>query len=274
VHTAIAWRQASLDDNERAVVELACPLEITVRPHGIAGLVGRARFTDFVARVEQAPTGTVTVRVPNRADLVPEAVACILDTAASVLRRFPAGVHRFWCRAWDTGHYAGAAMSDGGTVYLDPAYVLSGAMESSRRAQAAKWLTEPQDTDAETLERLFLLTPRRYTDLDRTVAHELWHGLEQGVARLGGIAFHRALGEALGTDTLEHALSGRAEDAPPEWRAAFSRLVTEVSWYAATNPREAKAEMFKLWWRGDTEPTPLVRRFADLVQRELPAPSG
>ena len=75
----------------------------------------------------------------------------------------------------------------------------------------------------------------------------------------------------LGVDTLEHALSGRAPDAPPEWRAAYERVVTEVSRYAATNPRETKAEMFKFWWRGNTEMTPAVRRFAELVEQELPA---
>jgi hypothetical protein len=270
----VTRRDSSRVDNERAVVELAQPLEVTVRSRGLSALVGMARFTDFVATVDGSPTGTVTVRAPNRADLVPEAVARILDTAASVLRRFPAGVHRFWCRAWDTGHYAGAEMSDGGTVYLDPAYVLADAMEAARRAAVARHPDVSHDVDADTLEQLFVGVRRRYTDLEGTVAHELWHGLEQGVSRFGGIAFHRALGEALGVDTLEHALSGRAPDAPPEWRAAFARLVTEVSWYAATNPREAKAEMFRLWWRGDAEPTPIVRSFAELVEQELPPQRG
>src|SRR5262249_30883416 len=149
----------------------------------------------------------------NRADLIPEAVARILDTTASVLRRFPAGVHRFWCRAWDTGHFAGATMSDGGTGYLDPAHVLADVVEPARPERVAVWHAQARDRDADARERVFVQVPRRYTDLDGTVAHELWHGLEQSVTRLGGIAFHRALGEALGVDTIEHALSGRAPDA-------------------------------------------------------------
>ncbi len=270
--TQIGWREPSRDDIERSVLDLTRPLGVSVRrPRGLGGLVGKARFTDFVADVDGAPTGTVTARVPNRADLAPEAIASILDTATSVLDRFPAGVHRFWCRPWDTGNSAGATMSDGGTVYLDPAYVLADAMESSRRAWVMRWITEPRDERADAVEQPFVVATSRYSDLDRLVAHELWHGLEQSVTRFGGVEFHRALGEALGVDTLEHALSGRAPNAPPEWRAAYERLVSEVSPYAATNPRETKAEMFKLWWRGNTEMTPVVQRFAELVERELPA---
>ncbi len=38
-----------------------------------------------------------------------------------------------------------------------------------------------------------------------------------------------------------------------------------MSPYAATAPVEATAEMFKLWWCGSGEYSPIVRRFGELV---------
>ena len=48
------------------------------------------------------------------------------------------------------------------------------------------------------------------------------------------------------------------------------RLVDEVSEYATTNPREATAEMFKLWWCRDGAPSPVVARFGELIEEFFP----
>ena len=82
--------------------------------------------------------------------------------------------------------------------------------------------------------------------------------------------FNAALGDALGVGTLEHALRGRERDAPPEWRAAHERLVQDVSAYAGTNPREASAEMFSLWWTTPAPRPPVIERFGELVERYFP----
>ena len=87
------------------------------------------------------------------------------------------------------------------------------------------------------------------------------------------ISIHRALGEALGVDTLEHALRGGSPSAPPAWQHAYRRIVDEVSRYATTNPHEAKAEMFMQWWCRSGEPTPIVARFGEIIEAALPAAS-
>jgi hypothetical protein len=47
---------------------------------------------------------------------------------------------------------------------------------------------------------------------------------------------------------------------------AAGRLLAEtVSNYATTNPLEATAEMFELWWHGASNPT--IDRFGELLDR-------
>jgi hypothetical protein len=84
------------------------------------------------------------------------------------------------------------------------------------------------------------------------------------------VEFNAALGDALGVESLEHALRGRERGAPAEWQAAHAQLVRDVSNYAGTNPREATAEMFSLWWRGDRA-SPVVARFGELVEQHFSA---
>ena len=87
--------------------------------------------------------------------------------------------------------------------------------------------------------------------LDGVVAHECWHVVEgQFVGRPlpGHVAFRREVGEYFGVETLEHVTHQLGTRAPPELQAATARLAAEVSGYATTNPLEATAELFKLWW--------------------------
>jgi hypothetical protein len=65
-------------------------------------------------------------------------------------------------------------------------------------------------------------------------------------------------------------LRGGSASAPPAWQHAYARVVDEVSQYAKTSPREAKAEMFMLWWCRTGTPSPLVARFGEVVEAALP----
>ncbi|HTT87702.1 MAG TPA: hypothetical protein VMF60_10060, partial [Acidimicrobiales bacterium] len=59
--------------------------------------------------------------------------------------------------------------------------------------------------------------------------------------------------------------------APEAWRRAHDALVTQVSPYAATDPGEATAEMFKAWWCRSGPLSPVVERFAGLLEEYFPA---
>jgi hypothetical protein len=111
--------------------------------------------------------------------------------------------------------------------------------------------------------------PAPINQIDGTTAHEIWHQMEGAIeARrsMDGIDLRRRLGEALGVETLEQAVNGIRPRSPDSWKVAHARLVQEVSPYGATAPVEATAEMFKLWWCANGEPTPIVRRFGELVE--------
>ena len=111
--------------------------------------------------------------------------------------------------------------------------------------------------------------PAPFNQIDGTTAHEMWHQMEGALeARrsMDGINLRRALGEALGVETLEQAVNGARPRTSDAWKAAHARLVNEVSAYAATAPVESTAEMFKLWWCSTGEPSPIVRRFGELIE--------
>jgi hypothetical protein len=109
------------------------------------------------------------------------------------------------------------------------------------------------------------------------VAHEYWHNLDTTLVASPAryLELNRALGAELGVETFEHALRGQGRGAPDEWQRAFRRIVEEVSPYAATNMREATAELFKLWWCADPAgaTSPLVARFGALLDRFFPRPA-
>ena len=109
--------------------------------------------------------------------------------------------------------------------------------------------------------------------LESTTAHELGHLLDawmQARHYPESIELRRELGRHFGVATLEHALRGNAE----EDAVARAQLVAEVSEYAGTNTVEAFAELFKLWWRRDDEPSRAVSLFGELMDRYLPVPAG
>ena len=79
------------------VADLVPDITVDVRAKGLARFGGgRPRLIDVVAS-DPSLRKPVTVRMPNRPDAIPEAVAEILDTAVRVLRRFPVEILRISC---------------------------------------------------------------------------------------------------------------------------------------------------------------------------------
>jgi hypothetical protein len=113
----------------------------------------------------------------------------------------------------------------------------------------------------------FLASTNRF---EGTVVHEIWHVVEAGVearSYRSTVEFRRRLGQSLGVETLERATRSWAPGASSDsaiWQAAVARLGAEVSDYATTNPKEATAEMFRLWWTVD-EPSSTVSLFGSLL---------
>jgi hypothetical protein len=213
--------------------------------------------------------GALRVRLPRDTEVMPEAVAAALDTALAVKARFGRAASGIGGLSFDhggealaTGAISGLAEGASGVVVLTPNFVGADLLAGERRARAeAGWQVRPSPASA-----------RPFAPLDRVVAHECWHYLDAEI-RVSGTAyieFNAALGDALGVDTLEHALRGRERDAPGDWRAAHERLVQDVSAYAGTNPREASAEMFSSWWTTPAPRAPVVERFGELVERYFP----
>jgi hypothetical protein len=221
-----------------------------------------------VIRVTTADRLRMKVRVPDRADVMPEMLAAALDTALAIRRRFgrmASGVHAIsiddGAGGFDDHRTAGAATSGTGTFFLDTSLACGEAMDAQRRRTAGGRGISAQ-------------VRRPWFSIDGVVAHEYWHNLDTTVAATPTtyVEINRALGAELGVDTFEHALRGRETTAPPAWQHALGRIVQEVSPYATTNMREATAEMFKLWWCAPTDvpPAPLVACFGALLDRFYP----
>ncbi|HEX5586639.1 MAG TPA: hypothetical protein VFZ17_04985, partial [Acidimicrobiia bacterium] len=229
----------------------------------------RALFRGPDLHVARDGRGVLRVRLPRDTEVMAEPVAAAIDTALAVKTRFGRAASGIGGLSFDhggealaTGAISGLAEGASGVVVLTPNFVGADLLAGERLARAeAGWRMRPAPA-----------TARPFRTLDAVVAHECWHYLDAEI-RVSGttyIEFNAALGEALGVDTLEHALRGRERDAPQAWRAAHERLTHDVSAYAGTNPREASAEMFSLWWTAPEPHAPVVARFGELVERYFP----
>jgi len=209
------------------------------------------------------------ISAPDRFDIMPEPIALAGDTACAVLRRFPhhavAVKYIYFDRAihgLKTGRYGGMAEGSAPSIHMNAGYVavepyLEFMRQKDRRATKLKPAGPP--------------TP--YTTVDATVAHEIWHKIEmvfEARNYRSSIEFRRQLGHHLGVETLERAVKGGTDKAPAHWRTAHRRLADEVSPYATSSPREATAEMFKLWWCRRSSTTPIVTRFGELIDEFFP----
>jgi hypothetical protein len=219
--------------------------------------------------IEWAPGRSFIVSMPDRWDLMPEAIALAGDMTTSVLNRFPdqafAVKFVYFDRAtygMKAGRHAGVTEGSAPSVHLNVGFV---AIEESLTMMSKRADNAGRSTSAR--------PPSPFFAVDGTVAHELWHKIEsvfEAHHYKSSIAFRRQLGLHLGVETLEHAIKGGSKNAPTPWKTAHRRLIDEVSSYAATSPREATAEMFKLWWCRNGAATPMVARFGELIDEFLP----
>ena len=107
--------------------------------------------------------------------------------------------------------------------------------------------------------------------MDTVVAHEVGHCLDAlaGSGRIADTtAFRVAIGRALGVESVELALRGRAADSPPEWQRAHALLVEQISDYATTSGVELFAEIFATWWSGSEGP--VVEAFDQMMKEQFP----
>ena len=223
---------------------------------GVPGLTARG-----------ADGGSVRVRLPRARQPMSESIAAAVDTLLGVRARFGRSARGIDGLSFDNGgidlahgNTAGQAEGASGVIVLAPSFAATEAEAEVRRLRAVQGrMLRPALSNARPMLRV-----------DEVIAHECWHYLDAEVRTSGGsyVELNAALGEALGVESLELALRGRERDAPASWRAAHARLVEEVSEYAATNPREATAEMFSRWWCA--EGSPVVARFGELIAQFFP----
>ena len=229
------------------------------------GFFARSALT---LRVDADDGVRLTVKVPDRPDVMPEQLAAALDVAFGVRRRFgrmASAVHTITvddgAGTFDDHSTAGSAQSGSGTFYLDTSLACADAMDAQRERLAGRSLVSARPTSP-------------WFAIDGVVAHEYLHNLDTTIVASPAVytQLNAELGAELGVDTYEHALRGREDGAPPAWQAAFRRISTEVSPYGTTSWRESTAELFKLWWchPADGPPAPLVAKFGELLERFYP----
>lgn len=201
----------------------------------------------------------IRVRVPRRPDVMPEAVACAVDTALKVKQRFGVAARGIKHLSIDHDSYAfrhrqasGLATSSGVAIMLNADLVCADGFGGRPRRSA--------------------MTPPPFARIDEVAAHESWHCMDSSVLSTTAryAEFNRVLGAELGVATLEHALRGGEPGAPVEWSAAHERFIREVSEYGGTNWLEASAEMFSRWWCSRGGASPLVARFGALMDEWYP----
>lgn len=209
------------------------------------GYGGAVRLT-----VADPPLG---VTIPDSPDLMIESVAGAIDTVLAVRDRFGAHAGHLQVVSFDRPsrrpvgpRWAGQADHSVFSIHLN-----------DNLALAAGWVSLHREREAARGRPSSAPVPHPYTRADGVSAHEAWHQIEYKFRgrRPDHAGFRRELGALLGVETLEQAIQGRYRNAPEELRLACRRLVQTVSPYAARNPLEATAEMFKLWWCGVSNPT-------------------
>ncbi|HEX3425213.1 MAG TPA: hypothetical protein VHT30_03720 [Acidimicrobiales bacterium] len=211
------------------------------------------------------------VLAPLAADLMPEGVALSVDTALAIRRRFRPTVDRVRLmmdhslRLLVDGICAGEA-TQSRDIHITPAYALVGEMEALNAQLAARQRRTGTGSPS-------FRGTGPFTRVEAVVAHEFGHQIDfdlEGSRYRDTLELHRAVGAYFGVESLEQVIKGKEPKAPHEWRLAFARLAEEVSPYATTNPHEAKAELFSLWWCTPTSPPPVAEVYGEILRRFFP----
>lgn len=216
---------------------------------------------------------------PLADDLMPEAMALAIDTALAIRYRFRPVLDRVRITYDQSNHglvkgsWAGLA-DQARDVRLTPAYARVGDLEALSVQLANRDRPPEGEPPQGHLRRIRSYQGAApFTRIDAVVAHEMWHEIQfdfDNSRVREAIEFRRALGAYFGTETLEQVIKGKGPKEPPAWRAACERLATEVSTYATTEPREATAEMFSVWWCTPGSPPPIAQLFDRLLHQFFP----
>jgi hypothetical protein len=260
------------------LAELVDGVRVVARPVGggfkalirsaVSGLPAAAEFD-----VTDVETGrTLRVLLPTREDLMIEGVACAVDTAERVTRRFGKAMPPLRVLSIDHSssglrdhRHAGESSGSAAQISLSASLVCAEEYVKLQRTRAVRPARHPSAA-----------VRGPFTVIDGVTAHEMWHQMEhmlEAVDYRASIEFRRALGAYFGLATLEHVVDGRRPNASEAARAANERLVAEVSPYAGSARLEATAEMFKLWWCAAEPPTGVIKFFGELVERYFPPPA-
>jgi len=216
---------------------------------------------------------------PLADDVIPEALALAIDTALSIRYRFRPVLDRVRITYDQSTHglvngkWAGLA-EQSRDVRLTPAYARVGDLEVLTVQLANRDRPPEGDSPPGQAPRIrsYQGAPP-FTRIDAVVAHEMWHEIQfdfDNSRVRDGIEFRRALGAYFGTETLEQVIKGRSAKESSDRRAACARLASEVSTYATTEPREATAEMFSVWWCTPQDPPPIAQLFDRLLHQFFP----
>lgn len=247
---------------------LGLPVDRPATAAAVSALIGRPVSEDVPRRhrllsaVRSGRRGVVcltvaeprlVVTIPESPDLMIESVAGAIDTVLAVRDHFGTHAGHLQLVTFDRDSHGA-----GGTTWAGQANqtVFSIHLNDSL-ALADGWVRLRRERETAGARQTSAVVPHPFTLVDGVSAHEAWHQIEFKFRgrRADHAEFRRELGVVLGVDTLEQAIQGRQRAAPEELLLACKRLVQTVSPYAARNPLEATAEMFKLWWCGVSNPT-------------------
>lgn len=212
------------------------------------------------------------VALPQRADLMPEAVAMAAGTALAIKKRFDGCLRQVGSLSFDLSQYGmsqhkvtGAASRELPKIHLS-AVLCCAELAATARSQTGR--PRPKRPSAPT---------NAPFAIDKVTAHEFGHQLDfefQSRRYQESIEFRRRLGLALGVATLEVALRGRERGAGPDALNAWQRVAEDVSLYATSNIAEAMAELFAQWWFSDDESPHIIRCFGQLIGEYFPVEEG
>ena len=263
-HGAVAAELRRLLPDTTVTIEVGGPL-MRLAWRSETGMAGCAR----VVAVRGAHRTQVVT--PLGPELLVESLAAALDTLltlfarfTSVAREIPPVVFGMAAMEMVRGHVSGQA--GGGRITINPAHVRVDAVEMLMEQYAAAEPGTPSRFRASARASV------RAFPVDKVVAHEVGHCLDalSGGGRIADTtAFRVAIGRALGVESVELALRGRAVDSPPEWQRAHALLVEQISDYATTSGVELFAEIFAAWWSGSEGP--VVEAFDQMMKERFPS---
>ncbi|HLF41472.1 MAG TPA: hypothetical protein VI854_08365, partial [Acidimicrobiia bacterium] len=255
------------------------PVDRAATVAAVGALMGRPLTEDLVARrrrflssVRVGYRGALSltvgeprlvVTVPDSSDLMIESVARAIDTVLAVRDRFGSHAGHLQVVSFDR-----ASHRSGGARWAGQANQTVFSIHlNDNLALADGWVRLHREREATPGRPSSATVPHPFMRVDGVSAHEAWHQIEYKFRgrRADHATFRSELGAVLGVGTLEQAIQGRHRHAPEELRLACKHLVQTVSPYAAKNPVEATAEMFKLWWCGVSNPT--IDCFGGLLER-------